>query len=146
MNILTAEQEQLMSVIRDEWIKVAFDTSPVDKEKAEAAINLAYEVEEEKRPKRIIWFDNPLDAVSWMLDNLSEIRGSSHVSYFLHWDDELIDNLFHNIDKRIANGIEHKFENNFNKIIHRKYLNWASESFLANFLNTHLNHYFDWWG
>ena len=40
---LTKEQEALMSVIRDEWIKIAFDTSPVDKEEAEAAINLTDE-------------------------------------------------------------------------------------------------------
>ena len=37
---LTLEQESLMSAIRDEWIQVPFHTSPINKEKAEAAINL----------------------------------------------------------------------------------------------------------
>ena len=98
---LNKEQEKLMSVIRDEWIKIAFDTSPVDKDKAEAAINLTYELEEEDKPKQIIWFDNPLDAVVWMLDNLEELyavkdqtKYTSAISHRLHWTDELIDGFF----------------------------------------------------
>jgi hypothetical protein len=40
INSLILEPEKLMSAIRDEWIKVAFDTSPINKEKAEVVINL----------------------------------------------------------------------------------------------------------
>ena len=40
---LTPEHVALMPIIRDEWLKIALDTSPTDKQKAEAAIYLAYE-------------------------------------------------------------------------------------------------------
>ncbi|WP_339376433.1 DUF6745 domain-containing protein [Calothrix sp. NIES-2098] len=43
------------------------DTSPTDKQQAEAAICLAYECVGLKPPQKIMWFDNPLAAVSWMV-------------------------------------------------------------------------------
>ena len=77
---LTQSQRILMSEIIGEWIKIAFDVSPVDKEKAEAAINLTYQVAEESYPQQIVWFDNPLEAVIWMLDNLDELNSSEYFS------------------------------------------------------------------
>lgn len=74
INSLTSEQESLIFVIRDEWIKVPFDTSPVNKQKAETAINLTYESMKENKPEKIVWFDNPLDAVIWMIDNLEYLQ------------------------------------------------------------------------
>ncbi|MEM9509515.1 MAG: hypothetical protein AAGA16_17835, partial [Cyanobacteria bacterium P01_E01_bin.35] len=79
-NHLTPEQESLMSMIRDEWIKVAFDTSPVNKKEAEAGINLTYESMDETKPAKIIWFGNPLDAVIWMIDNLKYLENPKHFS------------------------------------------------------------------
>ncbi|BAY86608.1 hypothetical protein NIES267_61180 [Calothrix parasitica NIES-267] len=64
---LTPEQEALIPIIRDEWIKIALDTSPTNKQKAEAAIKLAYQGC--KPPKEILWFDNPLSAVIWIASN-----------------------------------------------------------------------------
>ena len=61
---LTPEHVALMPIIRDEWLKIALDTSPTDKQKAEAAIYLAYECVGIKPPQQILWFDNPLAAVS----------------------------------------------------------------------------------
>ncbi|OUL34809.1 hypothetical protein BV372_13250 [Nostoc sp. T09] len=55
---LTPEQEVLMPIIRDEWLKIALDTSPTDKQKAEAAICLAYECVGIKPPQKIMWFDS----------------------------------------------------------------------------------------
>ena len=150
---LTKEHEELLSIIRDEWIKIAFDTS-LNKEKAEAAINLTYELEEEDKPKQIIWFNNPLDAVVWMLDNNKELfpvidsnRYVSIIPNHIHWTDDLIDGLFYSIHKRVDPVIEEKFAENFNRQIHRKYLNWASNSFLANFVEYHLPKYLiNHWG
>ena len=40
-----------------------------------------------------------------------------------------------------------KFRNNFEKAINIKYLHWLSQSFLADFLNSHLRfHLKDLWG
>ncbi|VEP11524.1 hypothetical protein H1P_1080011 [Hyella patelloides LEGE 07179] len=116
---LTYEQELLMSVIRDEWIKVPFDTSPVNKKKAEAAINLTYESMEEGKPKEIVWFDNPLDAAIWIIDNLNYLEqlkdvpdtnyktGTfSVVSHQITWEDELIDYL---VNLRCDKLINHCF-------------------------------------
>lgn len=143
-NNLTPEQESLMSAIIEEWVKVPFDTS-LDKDKAEAAINLTYESAGENKPKKIIWFDNPLEAVIWMIDNLNYLEHPKYfsaVSFELYWDDILYD-----VDRRIHPNLSSKFRNNFNQFIHCKYLNWLSESFLADFLNSHLrNHLRNLWG
>ena len=64
---LTSKQKALIPIIRDEWIKIALDTSPTDKQKAEAAIYLTYEGY--KPPQEIFWFDNPLAAVIWIASN-----------------------------------------------------------------------------
>ncbi len=66
---LTPEQEALIPIIRDEWIQIALDTSPTDKQKAEAAINLTYQEYGYKPPKKILWFDNPLSEVIWIASN-----------------------------------------------------------------------------
>ncbi|MDB9514427.1 hypothetical protein PN499_24820 [Kamptonema animale CS-326] len=63
---LTPEQLALIPIIRDEWIKICLDTTPIDKQKAEAAICLAYECAELEPPKEILWFDNPLDAINYI--------------------------------------------------------------------------------
>ena len=148
--ILTAEQELLMSVIRDEWIKVPFDTSLVNKEKAEAAINVTYESLEETKPKEIIWFNNPLDAVLWMIDNLDYLYQFKYVpnahyrtgrfsvvSHQITWEDDLT----YNINRNVPHSITQKFEDNFDQIINSKYLHWLSQSFLADFLNSYLRHH-----
>lgn len=159
MNILTSEQRLLMSKIRDGWIEVVFDTQPVDREKAEVAIRLAYELEEEELPKTIIWFDNPLDAVIWMFDHLEELypgvnlpnigyssRRRTVLSNHIHWEDERIVYGLLNPD-RIPKNIFEQFAANFNQVIPPKHLHWLSERFLANFLNTHLRfHLRDLWG
>ena len=144
-NDLTPEQESLMSAIIEKWVKVPFDTSPVDRDKAEAAINLTYESAGENKPKKIIWFDNRLDAVIWMMDNLNYLEHPKYfsaVSFVLYWNDILYD-----VDRRVHPNLSSKFRNNFNQVIHCKYLNWLSESFLADFLNSHLRfHLCDLWG
>ncbi|GAA6621266.1 DUF6745 domain-containing protein [Scytonema sp. NUACC26] len=66
---LSHEQQALMSIIQNEWIRIALDTSPTDKQQAETAIVLAYESAELEPPQHIIWFDNPLVAVSWIVLN-----------------------------------------------------------------------------
>jgi hypothetical protein len=148
INDLTSEQESLMSIIRDEWIKVPFDTCSVNKYKAETAINLTYESMQENKPEKIVWFHNPLHAVTWMIDNLQylqklkEVPGKNYktgsfsaVSHQITWEDELI----HHINRDVPHNITKQFENNFNRIIHRKYLHWLSQSFLADLLNVHLH-------
>ncbi|MDF0555227.1 DUF6745 domain-containing protein [Kamptonema sp. UHCC 0994] len=64
---LTPEQIALIPIIRDEWIPIYLDTTPIDKQKAEAAIRLAYECAEVEPPKQILWFDNPLDAANYII-------------------------------------------------------------------------------
>ncbi|MDZ8049842.1 MAG: hypothetical protein RMX68_033540 [Aulosira sp. ZfuVER01] len=73
MKKLTPEQEALMPIIRDEWLKIALDTSPTDKQQAEAAICLAYECVGIKPPQQILWFDNPPQAATWIVNNLDEL-------------------------------------------------------------------------
>ena len=137
---LTSEQEALMLEIIEEWTKVPFDTSSIDKEKAEAAINLTYECVGEDRPKKIIWFNNPLKAAIWMVNNFESLNNEkffSAVSFNLYWDDIVYDAL-----KQIDSNLLNQFELNFNKSIHRKHLSWLSGSFLTDFINCHIRHHF----
>lgn len=89
------------------------------KKKAEAAINLTYESMEEGKPKEIVWFDNPLDAAIWIIDNLNYLEqlkdvpdtnyktGTfSVVSHQITWEDELIDYL---VNLRCDKLINHCF-------------------------------------
>ncbi|MEO0839132.1 MAG: DUF6745 domain-containing protein [Cyanobacteria bacterium J06643_5] len=77
---LTPEQEALIPIIRDEWIKIALDTSPTDKLKAEAAIYLTYEGYGYQLPQ-IIWFDNPLSAVIWIVSNRNKLGEYSQLNF-----------------------------------------------------------------
>ena len=152
---LTPQQELLMSSIIEEWRKVPFDTSPINKEQAESAINLTYQSREEDKPKEIVWFDNPSDAVIWMMDNLDYLEqleevpsahyagGFSTVSHTITWTDEITDF----IDRNIPQNIQNKFREQWNQFLHCKYTHWLSESFLANFYDAHLrNHLRQIWG
>ena len=75
---LTPEQLALIPIIRDEWIRIYLDTTPIDKQKAEAAIRLAYECVELEPPKQILWFDNPLDATNYVISTYAVRNDSGH--------------------------------------------------------------------
>ena len=103
---LTSEQEALIAIIRDEWIKIALDTSPTDKERAEAAINLTYEGYE---PPEIFWFDNPLAAVTWIVSNrerLGDFFQSNFVPDVI--TTKIPENMINNaINARISTTVKH---------------------------------------
>ncbi len=63
---LTPEQEALIPIVRDEWIRIGLDTTPTDKQKAEEAIALAYQCAGLTPPRQILWFNNPLEAVTYI--------------------------------------------------------------------------------
>ncbi|MEM7594206.1 MAG: DUF6745 domain-containing protein [Cyanobacteria bacterium P01_A01_bin.83] len=142
---MTSQQESLIFAIIDEWIRVPFGTSPVNKVKAEAAINLTYESAGENPPQKIIWFDNPSEAVIWMIENIEDLEHPQYfsaVSFNLYWDDILYD-----LEQLINPEISQKFRNSFNEVFNIKYLHYLSQSFLADFLNSHLRfHLQNLWG
>lgn len=68
---------------------------------------------------------------------------SSIISNRINWEDELTDRVHRDIPAVILS----KFDANFNRVIHQKYLHWLSESYLADFLDSHLRfHLRDLWG
>jgi hypothetical protein len=60
---ITPEQEALIPIVRDEWIRIGLDTTPTNPRLAEAAINLAYQCAGMNPPQKILWFKNPLEAM-----------------------------------------------------------------------------------
>jgi hypothetical protein len=68
---LTPEQEALIPIVRDEWIKVALATGPVDREAAQVAISDAYRVAGLEPPRHWIWLGSPWAGWTnaWMLCN-----------------------------------------------------------------------------
>ena len=61
---LTPEQQALIPIIRDEWIRIGLDTTPINPQKAEDAIALAYKCARLKPPQQILWFNNPVEALT----------------------------------------------------------------------------------
>src|SRR5215510_7233913 len=57
---LTPEQERLLSVVRDEWLRVGVSTEPADRAGAEAGVRLAYQTAGLPSPRAVIWLDSPL--------------------------------------------------------------------------------------
>lgn len=60
---LTAEQEALMPVYKDKWIKIGLATGPVDFENAKAAAIKAYELAGLAKPTRFYVADGPIHAI-----------------------------------------------------------------------------------
>jgi hypothetical protein len=63
---LTPEQEALIPSIRDEWIRIGLDTTPINPQKAKDAIALAYKSARLKPPQKILWFQNPVEALTYI--------------------------------------------------------------------------------
>lgn len=56
---LTPEEEALIPVVRDGWLKIGLATGPVDRAAAQAAIADAYAQAGREPPKLWIWLGNP---------------------------------------------------------------------------------------
>jgi len=56
---LTAEQEALLAIVRDEWITIGLDTRPADRPAAERAIGEMYRCAGLAPPDRIVWCGSP---------------------------------------------------------------------------------------
>ena len=59
---LTKEQEDLLPVYRDKWLKIGLSTEPTNKKEAEKWCIEAYKVAGLEPPKQIIWATSPLAA------------------------------------------------------------------------------------
>ena len=57
---LTPEQTAAMPRVRDEWIAIGLDTSPMDEERARAAVRLMYQCGGIQPPEEIRFFDGPM--------------------------------------------------------------------------------------
>lgn len=59
INELTDAQKEQLSVYRDKWIKIGLSTDPANREEAEKAIKLSYQLAGLKEPEKIIWSESP---------------------------------------------------------------------------------------
>jgi hypothetical protein len=62
---LTAEQEALLPVIRDEWLSHGLSTQPANRAEAERGVRLAYEAAGLNPPMFILWAESPY-AGAWI--------------------------------------------------------------------------------
>ncbi len=56
---LTPEQQALIPVYKENWLKIALSSQPVDKLKAESALDWVYRCVNLEPPKMKLWLDNP---------------------------------------------------------------------------------------
>jgi len=59
---LTTDQEAMLSVYRDKWLKIGLSIDPLDFEKAKAAAKKCYSSAELEEPKYFYKFKSPLSA------------------------------------------------------------------------------------
>jgi hypothetical protein len=57
---LTADQEALIPVVRDQWTQIGFSTGATDHAEAESAMRLVYERAFVPFPASVIWFPSPM--------------------------------------------------------------------------------------
>ena len=75
---MTPEQEKLIPVYQEKWMKIVRSTERVDRDRAEKNIKAAYELMGEKEPE-VIFCDSPyaaLDVVDWY-DKESSLMGTT---------------------------------------------------------------------
>src|SRR6185437_8284887 len=56
---LTAEQEALLPIVRDEWLAHGLSTKPANRAEAEAGVAAAYRAAGLQSPQFIIWLGSP---------------------------------------------------------------------------------------
>jgi len=64
---LTLEQEALIPVYKEKWRKIAFNSAPINKEKAQQAIYKAYELIGYDPPHEVIFVSSPYAANRWII-------------------------------------------------------------------------------
>lgn len=73
---LSAEQEALVPVVRDEWLAHGLRTGPADRAEAERGVRLAYEAAGLAAPSLMLWLGSPLaGAIGQAILRLPDVRG-----------------------------------------------------------------------
>jgi hypothetical protein len=57
---ITGEQEAVLSLVRDEWLRIGQAVGPADRDAAEAGVRRAYKVAGLPPPARVVWLGSPL--------------------------------------------------------------------------------------
>ena len=63
INQLTPEQQALIPVYRDKWLKIARSTQRIDKDKAAESVKASFELTDEPEPK-VYFFDSIFSAIN----------------------------------------------------------------------------------
>jgi hypothetical protein len=77
---LTPEEEALLPIVRDEWLKIGLATGPADRGAAQAAIADAYRIAGLEPPSVWVWLDSPCAGClcAWILASAGE-RLPNHI-------------------------------------------------------------------
>ena len=76
INQLTAEQEAMLPVYKDRWLKIGLSTEDCDRDKAEDACRRAYKVAGFAPPNAILWAECPVSAavMAALIKNKDQVR------------------------------------------------------------------------
>lgn len=147
---LAPEQEALIPVVKEKWRRIALDSSPTDREKAEKAINKLYKSAELRPPRKIEWFDNPIDACLWLGEKsdsdcnlrLDPIEWTCPCSI-----DGLVERNLHNtIECKLGNNYYRSFSNiiySFLESISKNYLSDSEWFYFQHILSYSPINYYD---
>ena len=77
LNRMSEEQQALLPVVRDEWIKAGLSTEPADRQKAKDGVRLAYEAAGLPPPSLFVWLRSPLEGAvgAELLSHLDSVAG-----------------------------------------------------------------------
>jgi hypothetical protein len=100
---LTPEEEALIPIVRDEWLKIGLATGPADRAAAQAAISDTYRAAGLEPPHRWIWFGSPW--AGWIstviLSKLADI--GTPVKYKVA--DQVQDRLFYQVRSQVKGRV-----------------------------------------
>ena len=74
---LTKEQEKLLKVYRDKWLKIGLPTDKCDRKAAEKACKDVYKIAGLKPPSLILWADSPVSGamIALEIQKKEKVRG-----------------------------------------------------------------------
>jgi hypothetical protein len=110
---LTKEQEKLVPIYLDKWLKVGYRITPIDRTKAEKAVNFLYEkIMQVQKPKQILFLDSPMACqvvINSQLEN--QLRNQLRNQLWNQLRNQLWNQLRNQLENQLRNQLWNQLEN-----------------------------------
>ena len=149
---LTPEQEALILVYREKWLKIALSTERIDREKAAEAVKAAYvAIDFGYEQPEILFQESPYAACNWLLKRLSPELIDSYLNepnsiggiFGAHFFHELSSKINQQLGNEVRTQLDNSLYHITNNPLNYEIFNDLNEKFSTQ-VNEKLNDY-SWW-